>query len=302
MLASVFEKAGSAFPEGLKDISLIACTGHPGLVPSLLVGKTVAKTLARSTGIPLMWIDHIEAHAFANFLERSLEDIRFPAICLTISGGHNELYLWKSLYEYQRIGATMDDASGEAFDKVAKMLNLGYPGGPIVSERSARYRGEFRGIFPEVLLGNDRRYDFSFSGLKSAVKREVDSRLAARHVAIPDLDESTPTGTPTLPDSDIDEICFEFETTVIRTLAKKLSFALEDFGVSTAVLAGGVSANDRLKAYLADELQKIGVDFVAPKKKTYSQDNAAMVAIRAYYEAVRYSELPSESTANIRVT
>lgn len=234
VLATVFEKAGSSFPEGLKDVSLIACTGHPGLVPSLLVGKTVAKTLARSTGIPLMWIDHIEAHAFANFLERDEDGISFPAICLTISGGHNELYLWKSRYEYQRIGATMDDASGEAFDKVAKMLGLGYPGGPIVSERSARYSGEFRSIFPEVLLGNDRRYDFSFSGLKSAVKREIDLRTAAAGIEQPVSSPST----PVLPDADIDEICYEFETTVIRTLTKKLLFALEDFGVSTAVLAG----------------------------------------------------------------
>ncbi len=112
----------------LEEIDIIACTEFPGLMPSLLVGMSVAKTLAMTLKKPYIAIDHIEAHMFANFLERETSDIIFPSVCLTVSGGHNELYIWKTLFEREKIGETLDDSAGEAFDKVAKMMGLGYPG------------------------------------------------------------------------------------------------------------------------------------------------------------------------------
>lgn len=172
---AVLEKTLADAGKTYQDIEYIACTVEPGLLPSLIVGMTVAKTLSHSLNAPLIPINHIQAHIFANLLERNLDEIKFPVMCLTISGGHNELYYWKSLFDLEKIAETRDDASGEAFDKVAKMMGLGYPGGPVISKYAAEYAGEFKGIFPIVMLEKDS-LDFSFSGLKSAVKREVDRR------------------------------------------------------------------------------------------------------------------------------
>lgn len=124
VLEEVLEESGVR----LQDIDHIACTEFPGLMPSLLVGMSVAKTLSHTLKIPYLAIDHIEAHMFANYLERETEDIVFPSICLTVSGGHNELYLWSEMFKREKIGETLDDSAGEAFDKVAKMMDLGYPG------------------------------------------------------------------------------------------------------------------------------------------------------------------------------
>jgi N6-L-threonylcarbamoyladenine synthase len=126
------------------------------------VGISVAKTLSHALKIPYLAIDHIEAHMFANYLERETEDIVFPSICLTVSGGHNELYLWSHMFERKKIGETLDDSAGEAFDKVAKMMDLGYPGGPIIGKYASEYTGSFRSIFPMVLL-DKTAYNFSFS-------------------------------------------------------------------------------------------------------------------------------------------
>lgn len=208
----------------LKEIDVIACTESPGLMPSLLVGMTVAKTLAKTLKKPYIAIDHIEAHMFANYLERETIDIPFPSICLTVSGGHNELYLWKSMFERKKIGETLDDSAGEAFDKVAKMMGLEYPGGPIIGKLASEYTGEFRSVFPKVLLGKDD-HNFSFSGLKSAVKREVDRRKS-----VSEREELT--------ENDIREIAFEFEQTVVNILSCKLFHATETYGVSSVILAG----------------------------------------------------------------
>lgn len=258
-MEDALSKAGVALP----DIDAVACTANPGLVTSLLVGKTVAKTLAETLKKPLLWIDHIEAHMFANFLERDESEIRFPSVCLTVSGGHNEIYLWKSMFERELLGETIDDAAGEAFDKVAKAMGLGFPGGPVISKLASEYEGAFRGIFPVVTLSKDS-LDFSFSGLKTAVKREIDRRSPLS------LD-------------DMREIAFEFERTVAEILSKKLFLAAEKTRVPNLVLAGGVSSNDFLKKTIAERAAKEGFEFRAPVSKTYSQDNAAMVGILAYY-------------------
>ena len=124
----------------LDQIDSIACTEKPGLLPSLLTGMTVAKTLSLSLKKPILWIDHIESHIFANYLERKKEDISFPAVVLTVSGGHTEIYFWKSMFELEIIGQTRDDAAGEAFDKVSKMMGLGFPGGAKIAKLSEEYR------------------------------------------------------------------------------------------------------------------------------------------------------------------
>lgn len=270
-LEDALSKAGVA----LSQIDAFACTANPGLVTSLLVGKTVAKTLAETLKKPLLWIDHIEAHMFANYLERDESEIRFPAVCLTVSGGHNEIYLWKSMFERELLGETMDDAAGEAFDKVAKAMGLGFPGGPVISKLASEYEGEYRGIFPVVTLAKDS-LDFSFSGLKTAVKREIDRRVAEK-------EEGGGSSHSLLDVADMREISFEFERTVAEILSRKLFLAAEKTGVTNLVLAGGVSANDFLRKTIADRAEKEGCRFVCPISKVYSQDNAAMVGILAYY-------------------
>ena len=256
----------------LNDLEFISVTTEPGLVPSLLVGKTVAKTLAYSLDIPLISVHHIEGHIFANLLERSVQDLTFPAVVLTVSGGHNELYHWKSLFEWELLGASRDDAAGEAFDKVAKVLGLGFPGGPHVQRLALEYSGQVGGefLFPVPLLG-ETSLDFSFSGLKSAVKRVVDER----------------TENLILTQEDQREICYEFERSVIEVLTIKLFRATKQLGVRSIMLAGGVSANDALRANIASTAQAHNMVFTAPARKVYSMDNAAMIGVRAWYEYQR---------------
>ncbi|NRH21089.1 tRNA (adenosine(37)-N6)-threonylcarbamoyltransferase complex transferase subunit TsaD [Candidatus Gracilibacteria bacterium] len=252
----------------INQIDLIACTDRPGLAPSLLTGLVVADTLALSTGKPILKIDHIESHIFANFLERTESDIIFPAVVLTVSGGHTELYLWKSIFDLEMIGQTHDDAAGECFDKVAKMMGLGFPGGKKIADLAARYTGSFQGIFPLVLLEKDS-LDFSFSGLKSAVKRYIDVQIA------------TPEG---LTEEKMMQIAFEFEQIVTDILSKKIQRAVEHKGAHMMILAGGVSANSTLKNKIQKISETIQIPFLSPKRPIYSMDNAAMVGIRAYYQ------------------
>lgn len=255
----------------LADIDYFACTEKPGLLPSLLTGLTVAKTLSLALKKPLILIDHIEAHIFALFLERKDNEITFPAVVLTVSGGHTEIYLWKSMFELEMIGQTRDDAAWECFDKVAKMMGLWFPGGAKIARLADEYRKSDilqnqwpKSLFPEVLLERDS-LDFSFSWLKTAIKREVDRRWA-------------------LSERDIREIAYHAEETITDILAKKLLRALEQTSARMMCLAGGVSANTLLKTKLLSLAEERGVTFLAPTKIVYSMDNAAMVGIRAYYE------------------
>jgi N6-L-threonylcarbamoyladenine synthase len=255
----------------LDQIDLIACTRSPGLAPSLLTGIVVAETLALSLVRPIVWIDHIEAHMFANFLERETDDIHFPTMILTVSWGHTEIYLWKSMFEFEMISQTRDDAAGECFDKVAKMMGLGFPGGAKIARLSTEFTNSASSeqketaehLFPRGLSGSE--LDFSFSGMKSAIKRYIDS--------LGDLTEQ-----------DIQRVAYATEVAITDVLATKLIQAAEQYGVRDIALAGGVSANTRLKDILSTEATSRGWDFVAPKKILYSMDNAAMVGIRACYE------------------
>lgn len=249
----------------LSDIDYIGVTTHPGLIPSLLTGITVASTISETLQIPIIPINHIEAHIFSNFLEREESDIVFPLVCLTVSGGHNEIYYMKDMWSLERIGATQDDAAGEAFDKVAKMMGLGYPGGPIISKLADEYAGASTKLFPRVYLEKSE-FGFSFSGLKSAVKREVDRR-----------------GELTLQDQQ--EISYEFQSAVNEVLTYKIIEAAKQKWVSTVLLAGWVSANDDLRERIQQECLELEYEFFYPTKKVYCMDNAAMIGILTYYRA-----------------
>ena len=248
----------------LKEIDYIAVTKTPWLMPSLLTGLTVARTLWNILNIQVIEINHIEAHIFANFLERKKEDIKFPLVCLTVSGGHNEIYYMKNMFSMERLGGTTDDAAWEAFDKVAKMMWLWYPGWPIVSKLWSEYLWESKNLFPRVWLKKDE-YDFSFSWLKSAVKREVDKRWKLNL-------------------EDKKEISFEFENSVVEVLAYKLINAWIKKWIQNIMLAWGVSANNKLVNLIKKESNKKELNFIYPIKKVYCWDNAAMVGINAYYK------------------
>jgi len=261
VLDAVFGRAGWK----LEDVDLFACTQKPGLVPSLLVGITVCKTLARLTGKPVRWVDHVQAHMYALWLEREVSDVALPAVCLTASGGHNEIYWMPKPHVFERVGATRDDSAGEAFDKVSTMLGLGYPGGPVVEKTAALWGKAPRGLFPQSLLEKGS-LDFSFSGLKSAVRREVERRAALAP----------------LTDADRAEICAEFQFSVTETLCAKLFRAADRFGAERVMLAGGVSANAAYRERVAREAAATGRTAVWPTQLKFTGDNAAMVGIAAW--------------------
>ena len=265
----------------IEDIDYIWVTTNPGLLPSLLTGTTVAGTISTVLQIPIIPINHIEAHIFSNFLERQESDIPFPLVCLTVSWWHNDMYCMNSMWEMEKLWSTWDDAGWEAFDKAAKMMWLGYPWWPIISGLAAEYvaelpppnpllskDGEKKELFPRVWLVK-REFNFSFSGLKSSVKREVDKRIEEN-------------GTLTLEDQR--EISFEFENAVIEVLAWKLIEAARQKNVKTVMLAGWVSANTKLRDGIAKLAQKENMQFIYPSKNLYCMDNAAMVGILTYYK------------------
>jgi N6-L-threonylcarbamoyladenine synthase len=256
----------------LPQIDLIACTREPWLLPSLLTGMTVAKTLSLAYDKKLLWINHIEAHIFANLLERDLEEIIFPNIVLTVSGWHTELYLWKSLFDLTLIGTTRDDAAGECFDKVGKMLGLGFPAGAKIAKHALLFREtasmddlqRFSHLFPRSLLEKDS-LDFSFSWTKSAIKRYID--------AVPDTERDY-----------VWAISYATEEAITDALVEKLFRSYSFFWVQQVCLAGWVSANFVLRDKIQARADAHGLSFLFPKKAVYSMDNAAMVGIRAWYE------------------
>jgi len=271
VLENVLDKSNTK----LEEIDYIAVTKTPWLLPSLLTWLTVAKTLSNILWKKIIEINHIEAHIFANFLERKKEDINFPLVCLTVSWWHNEIYYMENMFDMQKLGWTTDDSAWEAFDKVAKMMWLWYPWWPIISKLASEYKWNSNNLFPRVWLKKDE-YDFSFSWLKSAVKREIDKR------------KSSPPSKGELEGGisihDKIEISYEFQEAVIEVLAYKLVNAWLKKAVKTIMLAWWVSANDRLIEKIQSLAQQNNLNFIYPTKKLYSWDNAAMVWINAYYK------------------
>jgi N6-L-threonylcarbamoyladenine synthase len=243
----------------LADVDAIAATAGPGLIGGVLVGLTTAKAIAASLGKPLIAVNHLEAHALT---ARLTDGVAFPYLMLLVSGGHSQFVLVRGVGDYERWGTTIDDALGEAFDKVAKLLSLGVPGGPEV-ERQALKGGAARFKFPRPLL-REARLDFSFSGLKTAV------RLAAEAIA-------------PLSDQDVADICASFQAAVSEVVAVRAGQALQRFKTALPeappllVVAGGVAANRSIGAALRNAADAVGARLVIPPPALCT-DNGAMVA------------------------
>ena len=259
-LGKVVEEALIQAEVGFEDLAAIAVTYGPGLVGSLLVGVAGAKAMAYAAGIPLIAVNHLEGHVYANFLEH--DDLDFPLLALLVSGGHTNLILFKKHLEYEVLGTTKDDAAGEAFDKIARTLGLGYPGGPYI-QKAALDGNPQAYDFPRAML-EPSSLDFSFSGLKSAVLNTLNNaRMKGEEVNTADLAAS-------------------FQQAVVDVLVQKALRALEQNPVKTFALAGGVAANAALRTALGAELQMRGIRFVYPSP-VMCTDNAAMIAIAGYY-------------------
>jgi N6-L-threonylcarbamoyladenine synthase len=246
------------------DLDGIAVTVGPGLVGSLLVGLYYAKGLAYVHNIPLVAINHLEGHILSIFLEEKAPS--FPFVALTVSGGHTSLYHVREYGQYTLMGQTLDDAAGEAFDKVARILGLGYPGG-VAIEKLARDGRKDRINFPRAYLSNDS-LDFSFSGLKTAVALYVKNWREGQ----------TKSGEVTLAD-----IAASFQESVIDVLVHKVMRAREKMGLTTVVLAGGVACNNRLRAKLLEAAASSEGAKVYYPRPEYCTDNGAMIALAGYH-------------------
>lgn len=238
---------------GVVDLEAVAVTRGPGLIGSLFVGLMTAKAIAYARGLPFVGVNHLMGHLLSVFLT---QEVPFPFVGLVVSGGHTSLYLAKGPLDYQLLGETRDDAAGEAFDKVAKLLGLGYPGGPII-ERLAR-EGDPQAIpFPRPML--DEGYSFSFSGLKTAVRNYVHRT----------------------PDVDVRDIAASFQEAVFDVLVGKAIRAAQALGVGRIVVAGGVAANRRLRERFLEEGERAGLEVYFPSRE-HCTDNAAMIALAGY--------------------
>jgi N6-L-threonylcarbamoyladenine synthase len=245
----------------LEDVTAIGVTYGPGLVGALLVGVAAAKAISYARGLPLIGVHHVESHMYANFLEH--EHLQFPFICLIVSGGHTSLVYVKDHGKYELLGATRDDAAGEAFDKIARVLGLGYPGGPYI-DTLARCGDPLAIEFPRALRAEDS-YEFSFSGLKSAVINYLHKRKQRKETV------------------NSADLAASFQFAVVDTLAAKTIHAARKFGVGQIALAGGVAANSCLRNTLKQRAAGPGLEVLYPSP-VLCTDNAAMVACRAYYQ------------------
>jgi len=274
----VLREALSTADVDMRSVDAIAVAHRPGLIGSLLVGVTAAKTLAWALGKPLIGVDHVHAHLYSVMLEKN-QPPPLPAVGLVVSGGHTALYRVGGWLDVQLIGSTIDDAVGEAYDKVAAILGLGYPGGPILDKLAEA--GDPRAVqFPRTLLGRDS-LDFSFSGLKTAVLYHVRG--------VPGRGEDVKAGGPVaLDDQQVKNIAASFQAACVDVVVKKLRRAIDQTGAKSVIVGGGVSANRGLR----DALTRLPVPAFLPPMK-YCTDNAAMSAGLAdvYHREARFSAL-----------
>ena len=265
-----------------QDVDGIAVTQGPGLIGSLLVGINYAKGMAFATKKPIVGINHIEGHVYSTAFEFPAPE--YPALALVVSGGHTNVFLLPEAEKYKLIGRTRDDAAGEAFDKVSKLLGLGYPGGPVV-DRLAKL-GNKRAINFPVAEIKEHRFDLSFSGLKTAVLRYVkENNVQSSSFSLP-------------PAQEILDICASFQFAVVRALIRSLRRAAQEHPVKTLILAGGVACNSELRVafqQLADEL-KIPAHIPSP---IYTSDNAAMIAAAGYPKLLRGENAGWEMSADV---
>lgn len=245
-----------------EQLTAIAFTRGPGLLGSLLVGVTFAKSFALSLNIPLIEVNHMDAHVLAHFIDEPKPS--FPFLCLTVSGGHTQILQVNSPLSMELLGQTQDDAAGEAFDKAAKILGLPYPGGPLIDKYS-KEGNPLRFKFPEGKVGE---LDFSFSGFKTSVLYFVRDHVAAN---------------PNFIDENLADICASVQHAIVGVLIKKLRFAAAQTGIKEVAIAGGVSANNGLRAVLEETGKQYGWNTYIPKFE-YCTDNAAMIAIAGYFK------------------
>jgi len=297
LLRALYE-AGLSSPEDDKKIDLIAVTTHPGLMPSLLVGVHAARALAWQMEKPIIGINHLEGHLAANLLPEITRkdtnvktkghEILFPAVALIVSGGHTQLVVMRDWLEYEVIGETRDDAAGEAFDKVAKLIGLPFPGGPPISQLAAKSQGTRNKIQDTIKLPrpmmNKEGYDFSFSGLKTAVLYFVRDTYGT--VENPDIPEDAKAA-----------LCAEFQQAVVDVLVAKTVRAAKEHGAKTVMLGGGVAANSELRRQLGDAVATL------PQSPIYqlptaamAVDNGAMIAAAAYLRWQQMTEPDQAAT------
>lgn len=276
----VIQEALQQAQVGLDEIEVIAVAYGPGLVGSLLVGVAAAKALAFAADKPLVGVNHIEGHIYANFLTG--QEIKPPLVCLTVSGGHTDLLLIPRLGEYEILGRTRDDAAGEAFDKVARVLGLPYPGGPQI-ERLAQGGNKEAIAFPRGLLDGES-FDFSFSGLKTAALNYLnEAKQKRQEVPLADFAAS-------------------FQWAIIDVLTQKLMAAAQAYGVDQVILSGGVAANKTFREHVAAEAAARGKELLYPPVHLCT-DNAAMIGSAGYfrYLAGQRSDYSLNAVANLRL-
>jgi len=260
----VIEEALTQAGVTLQDITAIAVTYGPGLVGALLVGVSAAKAISFATGIPLVGVHHIEGHISANFIEN--KDLEPPFVCLVASGGHSHLVVVKDYGEFEIIGRTRDDAAGEAFDKVARAIGLGYPGGPKI-DKLAREGNPDAIPFPRAKVA-ENEYDFSFSGLKSAVLNYLNGcRMKGEEICQADVAAS-------------------FQKAVIDVLVEHALHAVKEYGYDKFAIAGGVASNSSLRETFEKECKKRNIAFYHPSP-ILCTDNAAMIGAAGYYEFLK---------------
>lgn len=263
MIWPVVDEALGAANTSLDAVHAIAVCHGPGLIGSLLVGCGFAKALSYARGIPLVGVNHLEGHIFSAFLEQ--EKPEFPFLSLIASGGHTSLYIVRSFGQYEELGRTRDDAAGEAYDKVSKLLGLGYPGGPVI-DRMARDGNAEAFDFPRAYVPES--FDFSFSGLKTAVKLTAEKNVALL-------------GNPGF----LADIAASFQSAVVDVLVRKVRWAIVKTGIRNVALSGGVSANSGLRKKIQEMADERGAKVFLPSLDLCT-DNAAMIASAGYHHYI----------------
>ena len=268
-----------------QDLDAIAFTRGPGLLGSLLVGTNFAKGLSLSLGIPMVEVNHLHAHVLAHFIEEEGEEHHspeFPFLCLLVSGGNSQIILVRSASDMEIIGQTIDDAAGEAFDKCAKVMGLGYPGGPVVNRLANEGNPKAFAFSKPNVPG----YDYSFSGLKTSFLYTLRDELEKN---------------PNFIEERKADLCASLQATVIDILMKKLRQASKDLGIRQVAVAGGVSANTGLRDAFHDHARRYGWKVFIPKF-AYTTDNAAMVAMNGYFSFIDGKRTELDAVPFARVT
>ncbi len=274
VITPVIEQALSeAFPNSKdkwNEVDAIAVTNGPGLSGSLLIGTLTARTLAYSKDKPLYAVNHVTGHAMANMLLDPQP--KFPMLSLIVSGGHSQIVLFKDHFDYELLGQTNDDAVGEAFDKVAKIIGLPYPGGPSI-QKAAEQGNDQAYTFPKAKM--QHKYDFSFSGLKTAVLRKV-QEICGKDYSFPSHQLAE-----LLDEKRVNDIAASFQRIAVETLVDKMEVAYEEFSPASVTIGGGVAANTELRKQLKDRLP-LKIEYIPMNLCT---DNAAMIATLGYYQS-----------------